>query len=96
MSENDWLQAFLYCAVVVALVKPLGWYMTRVFEGERTFLSPLLRPIEIGLYRLGGIHEKYDQSWRVYTIAILLFNIVGLSACTRCCDFRNCCRSIRR
>ena len=52
-----------YCAIVVALVKPLGWYMTRVFNGERTFLSPILRPVEVGLYRLGGVDETREQHW---------------------------------
>ena len=44
MTVNGWLQIALFCAIVIALVKPLGWYMTRVMEGERTFLSPVLRP----------------------------------------------------
>jgi K+-transporting ATPase ATPase A chain len=46
MTVNGWLQIALFCAIVIALVKPLGWYMTRVLEGERTFLSPILRPVE--------------------------------------------------
>ena len=54
MTLNGWIQILVFCAIVVALVKPLGWYMTRVFNGERTFLSPVLRPVEIGLYRLRG------------------------------------------
>ena len=58
MTLIGWIQIALYCAVVVALVKPLGWYMTRVFNGERTFLSPILRPVEAGLYWLGGVDAK--------------------------------------
>ena len=77
MTINNWAEILLYCATVAAVVKPLGWYMTRVFEGERTFLSPILRPLEIGLYRLGGIHEKSEQSWRAYTVALLLFHVGG-------------------
>ena len=46
MTVIGWIQILLYCAIVVALVKPLGWYMTRVFNGESTFLSPVLRPVE--------------------------------------------------
>ena len=46
MTIIGWIQILLYCAIVVALVQPLGWYMTRVFNGERTFLSPVLRPVE--------------------------------------------------
>ena len=51
MTLIGWMQILLFCAVVVALVKPLGGYMTRVFDGERTFLSPVLRPVEAVLYR---------------------------------------------
>jgi K+-transporting ATPase ATPase A chain len=77
MTLIGWLQIVLYCAVVVALVKPLGWYMTRVFNGERTFLSPILKPLEVGLYRLGGVDEGREQHWITYTIAMLLFNAAG-------------------
>jgi K+-transporting ATPase ATPase A chain len=72
-----WIQIALYCAVVLALVKPLGWYMTRVFNGERSFLSPILRPVEAGLYRIGGVDEKREQHWLTYTVAMLLFHVVG-------------------
>ena len=77
MSINGWVQIVLYCAIVVALVKPLGWYITRVFNGERTFLSPALRPVEIVLYRLGGVDEKREQDWLTYTVAMLLFHAGG-------------------
>ena len=49
MTLNGWIQIAIYCVIVLALVKPFGWYMTRVFNGERTFLSPVLHPVEIGL-----------------------------------------------
>ena len=77
MTFNGWIQIAIYCAIVVALVKPLGWYMTAVFNGDRTFLSPVLRPIETGLYRLGGVDEKREQDWLTYTVAMLLFHIGG-------------------
>src|SRR6201994_161279 len=77
MTVIGWIQILLFCAVVVALVKPLGWYMTRVFNGERTFLSPVLRPIEAGLYRIGGVDEKREQHWLTYTVAMLLFHAGG-------------------
>jgi K+-transporting ATPase ATPase A chain len=77
MTFNGWLQIALFCAAVVALVKPLGWYMTRVFSGERTFLSPVLRPIEVGLYRAGGVDESREQHWLTYTVAMLLFHVGG-------------------
>ena len=62
MTLNGWIQIAIYCAIVLALVKPFGWYMARVFNGERTFLSPVLRPVESGLYRLGGVDEKREQT----------------------------------
>ncbi len=77
MTINGWIQIALYCAIVVALVKPLGGYMTRVFNGERTFLSPVLRPLEAGLYRVGGVDERREQDWLTYTIAMLLFHVGG-------------------
>jgi K+-transporting ATPase ATPase A chain len=77
MTLIGWIQILLYCAIVVALVKPLGGYMTRVFNGERTFLSPLLRPVEAGVYWIGGVDEKREQHWLTYTVAVLLFHVGG-------------------
>src|ERR1700735_2442223 len=77
MTVIGWIQIILYCAIVVALVKPLGWYMTRVFNGERTFLSPVLRPVEAGLYWIGGVDEKREQHWLTYAVAMLLFHVGG-------------------
>jgi K+-transporting ATPase ATPase A chain len=77
MTVIGWIQILLYCAIVVALVKPLGWYMTRVFNGESTFLSPVLRPIERGLYWIGGVDERREQHWLTYTVAMLLFHVGG-------------------
>jgi potassium-transporting ATPase potassium-binding subunit len=77
MTAIGWIQIILYCAIVVALVKPLGWYMTRVFNGERTFLSPILRPFEAGLYWIGGVDERREQHWLTYTVAMLLFHVGG-------------------
>ncbi|QHO74357.1 potassium-transporting ATPase subunit KdpA [Bradyrhizobium sp. CCBAU 051011] len=77
MTLIGWIQIILYCAVVVALVKPLGWYMTRVFNGESTFLSPVLRPVERGLYWIGGVDETREQHWLTYTVAMLLFHVGG-------------------
>jgi len=77
MTAIGWTQIVLYCATIVALTPVLGGYMTRVFNGERTFLSPLLRPVETVLYRLGGINEKSEQGWLSYTIAMLLFHVGG-------------------
>jgi K+-transporting ATPase ATPase A chain len=77
MTVIGWIEILLYCAIVVALVKPLGGYMTRVFNGERTFLSPMLRPVETGLYWIGGVDEKREQHWLTYTVAMLLFHVGG-------------------
>jgi K+-transporting ATPase ATPase A chain len=77
MTVIGWIQILLFCAIVVALVKPLGWYMTRVFNGERTLLSPVLRPVEAGLYWIGGVDEKREQHWLTYTVAMLLFHVGG-------------------
>ena len=77
MTVIGWIQILLFCAIIVALVKPLGGYMTRVFNGERTFLSPILRPVEAGLYRIGGVDEKREQHWLTYTVAMLLFHFGG-------------------
>src|SRR5260370_39276009 len=56
---------------------PLGGYMTRVFNAERTFLSPLLRPVEAALYRIGGVDERREQHWITYTVSMLFFHIGG-------------------
>jgi K+-transporting ATPase ATPase A chain len=77
MTINGWLQIALFCAIVVLLVKPLGLYMTRVFTNERTFLSPVLGPIERGLYWLSGVDARREQSWVFYAVAMLLFNLAG-------------------
>src|ERR671925_299520 len=77
MTLVGWFQILLYCAIVVALVKPLGWYMTRVFSGERTPLTPILRPVEAGLYWIGGVDERREQHWLTYTVAMLLFHVGG-------------------
>jgi potassium-transporting ATPase potassium-binding subunit len=77
MSLNGWIQIAVYFAVLTALVVPLGRFMARVFEGERTFLTPVLRPVEIGLYRVAGVDETREQHWITYTVAMLLFNAAG-------------------
>src|ERR1700681_3331051 len=77
MTVIGWIQIILYCAIVVALVKPLGGYMTRVFNGERTLLSPALRPVETALYGISGADEKREQHSLTYTVAMLLFHVGG-------------------
>ena len=77
MTLIGWMQILLYCAIVVALVKPLGGYMTLVFNGERTFLSPALQPVEAVLYRYGGVDANREQHWLTYTVSMLLFHVGG-------------------
>ena len=72
------LETGLYFLLILAVTKPLGLYMKRVFAGERTFLDPVLVPAEKLLYRLGGVGPLRDQSWRQYAAAMLVFNAVGL------------------
>src|SRR5262244_3978416 len=77
MTAIGWLQILLYCAIIAALVVPLGGYMTRVFNGERTFLSPVLRPVEAALYSIGGVDERREQHWLTYTVSMLFFHVGG-------------------
>ena len=79
MTVNGWLQIALYCVLLTLLVKPVGGYMTRVFAGERTLLSPVLRPLERGLYRLSGVNEAQEQHWVTYAIAMLAFTFAGFA-----------------
>ncbi len=80
MTANGWIQIAIYSALVIALVKPLGAYMTRVFAGERTFLSPVLQPAERAIYRICGVDENQEQHWVIYAIAMLLFSAGGFVA----------------
>jgi K+-transporting ATPase ATPase A chain len=77
MTMIGWIQIILYCAIIVALTPLLGGYMTRVFAGERTFLSPVLVPLEKALYWVGGVDDKSEQHWLTYTVAMLLFHVGG-------------------
>jgi K+-transporting ATPase ATPase A chain len=79
MTTIGWLQIGLYCTIIVALTRLLGGYMTRVFAGERTLISPVLRPVERLLYRAGGVDETQEQHWLTYTIAMLLFHVGGFA-----------------
>ena len=78
MTVNGWLQILVFLAVLVGLMRPLGLYMARVFEGERTFLDPLLKPVERFFYRLCGVNATQEMNWREYTGAMLLFSFVSL------------------
>jgi K+-transporting ATPase ATPase A chain len=77
MTANGWIQIAIYAALVTIFVKPLGAYMARVFTGERTFLHPILRPLERGVYWCCGVDETREQHWVTYTVAMLFFSIAG-------------------
>jgi potassium-transporting ATPase potassium-binding subunit len=77
MTINGWIQIALYCVILTLLVKPLGGYMTRVFNGERTFLSPVLRPVERVLYAVSGVDEREEQHWLTYGLAMMAFTLAG-------------------
>jgi K+-transporting ATPase ATPase A chain len=79
MTLNGWLQFALYSLVLLATVRPLGAYMARVFEGERTWLDPILRPIERLIYWIGGVNSKDEMGWRQYAFALLGFSAVSLA-----------------
>jgi K+-transporting ATPase ATPase A chain len=78
MTIIGWTQILLYCAIIVAITPVLGAYMTAVFNGERTFMSPILRPVEIAIYKLAGIDERQEQHAVIYAVGMLLFHLGGL------------------
>jgi K+-transporting ATPase ATPase A chain len=78
MTAIGWLQTIVFFLIVLALTKPIGLYMARVFQGERTWLSPLLVPIEKIVYRLGGVREDEEMPWYAYALSMLAFSVIGL------------------
>jgi K+-transporting ATPase ATPase A chain len=77
MTVIGWIQILLYCAIIVAIVPYLGGYMTRVFNGERTFLTPVLRPVETMLYGAAGVDPRREQTWVMYVVGMLFFHVGG-------------------
>src|SRR3954471_15064595 len=78
MTINGWLQILLFLAVILALTKPFGIFMTHVFTGERTFLHPVFRPVERLIYKLTGVKEEREMRWTEYAAAMLLFSLVSM------------------
>jgi len=78
MTFIGWLQILLFIAIIIAITKPVGVFMTRVFNGERTFLHPILRPFELLFYRLTGVDEKREMRWTEYAAAMLLYSLTSL------------------
>jgi K+-transporting ATPase ATPase A chain len=77
MTMNGYLQLILYMVVLIALAKPLGWYMARVYDGQSVGLNRVLGPAERLLYRLFGTREDAEMNWKQYAFAMLLFNLLG-------------------
>src|SRR5213076_2500939 len=77
MTISGWIQIALFSVIVILITRPFGGYMARVFEGERTFLSPVLRPVERTVYWCCGIDEKEDQHWLTYAVSVLFFSVAG-------------------
>ncbi len=77
MTLVGWIQIVSFFALVAVTAPPIGIFMARVFMGERTFLHPVLEPIERGFYWLAGVDSNKGQDWRAYTIAMLMFSLVG-------------------
>ncbi len=78
MTFNGWLQILIYAAVIIALTRPMGGYLARVYEGERTLLDPVLRPVELLIYRLCGVDHKREMRWTEYAVAMLVFSLTTM------------------
>jgi len=78
MTGNGWIQIFVFLALIFAVTKPLGVFMARVFNRERTFLDPLARPVERFLYRVTGVDENREMRWTEYAAAMLMFSGVSM------------------
>src|SRR5215471_10910974 len=77
MTIDGWVQIALFGAIVILITRPFGGYVTRVFNGERTFLSPILRPVERAVYWCCGVDETEEQHWLTYAVAMLFFSVAG-------------------
>ena len=78
MNIFSWLQLIFYMVVLIVLAKPIGGFMARVYQGEHTFLDPVMRPLEKLIYRLCGVKPDEEMNWKVYAVAMMLFNVLGL------------------
>src|SRR5213592_1847592 len=78
MTINGWLQILFFFVIILLVTKPLGIFMTHVFKRQKTFLDPLLRPIERLIYRLTGVNEEREMRWTEYAVTMLLFSVVSM------------------
>ena len=94
MTLNGWLQIFFFLALILLVTKPLGVFMARVFNRERTFLDPVLGPIERLIYKLTRVDAEREMRWTEYAVAMLLFSVVSMLVLYLLQRFRVYCRSI--
>lgn len=80
MNAHSWMQLIVFSGILVASVKPLGWYMSRVFQGQPCGLDRILSPLENVLLRIAGVRPDSEMSWKKYAVAAMLFNVVGFAA----------------
>src|SRR5208283_2632854 len=78
MTANGWIQILVFLVLILLVTKPMGVFMARVFSRERTFMDPVLRPVERVLYRLTGVDEDHEMRWTEYAFAMLLFSVVSM------------------
>ena len=78
MTVNGWIQILVFLALILAVTKPMGVFLAHVFNREKTFLDPVLRPIERLLYRVTGVDEKHEMAWTEYAVSMLLFSAVSM------------------
>ncbi|HEY7416114.1 MAG TPA: potassium-transporting ATPase subunit KdpA, partial [Ktedonobacteraceae bacterium] len=78
VTLNSVVQVLLFLVIVLLITKPIGLYLTAVFSGKRTWLSPIFMPVERLFYRLSGIHPEEEQNWVGYVVAMLVFSAAGM------------------
>src|SRR6478672_3805646 len=78
MTVNGWLQILFFFVIILLVTKPLGIFMTHVFDRKKTFLDPVLRPVERLIYRLTGVNEEHEMRWTEYAVTMLLFSVVSM------------------
>src|SRR5512146_1086096 len=78
MNGYGWAQLIIYFVVLLALVKPLGAFMARVYQGEHTLLDRVIGPLERLVYRLAGVKPDDEMDWKTYAVALIVFNIIGM------------------
>src|SRR5213592_922209 len=78
MTINGWLQILFFFLIILLVTKPLGIFMAHVFNREKTFLDPVLRPIERSVYKLTGVNESREMRWTEYAVTMLLFSVVSM------------------